>query len=155
MGTVSVIGDEEEWDYHMESEKMPELLGFGSFVIVDNYDPLELDIRDQLGLLNENDAFSNKSLLIVVKTRSISGFCYIGLNLEEGRFYRPICRDAPQSCCWPRSESFKIGQFYGFKQVFRDPNTRYPHKNDDLLVSANDILPGDADPIENLEMLMT
>ena len=64
----------------------------------------------------------------------LKGFCFIGLGLEDQCFYRPIYRDAPHKCCWPIDKSLDVGSFYGFKQVFRDPDTKHPHRNDDFVV---------------------
>ena len=130
---LTVQGIHEIWEMNTDSEKMPEFMGFEDFIFV-HYDPLEVKISSR-NLLVEDPTITNLSLLIVVKTRMNKGFCCIGLNLEEGRFYRPIYQDAPHKCCWPQDEPLEVGHFYGFKKKLQDPATQYPHKNDDILVS--------------------
>ena len=129
---LPIVGEPGDFDMHYESEKMPEFMGFEGWELR-NYDPSEVKINLQ-GLVKDTTASANKSLLIVVKTRMNKGFCCIGLNLEDQRFYRPIYREAPHTCCWPIDKPLEVGSFYGFKQAYRDPDTKYPHKNDDFVV---------------------
>ena len=42
--------------------------------------------------LEETQTLKNKSLLMIAKTRSLQGHCYLGLSLEDKKIYRPIYR---------------------------------------------------------------
>uniref|UniRef100_A0A7M5UXT8 Dual OB-containing domain-containing protein n=1 Tax=Clytia hemisphaerica TaxID=252671 RepID=A0A7M5UXT8_9CNID len=80
---------------------------------------------------NSND--DNINLLIIAKTRMNKGFCYIGLDNENGEFFRPIYRQSPKKCCW--EDEFVIGQYYDFTlNVDVERITKFPHQNEDLTV---------------------
>ena len=132
---LPVVGIDGDFDMHYDREKVPEFWGFEGWELR-NYDPSEFKINHE-GLVKDTTSSANKSLLVVVKTRMLKGFCCIGLNLEDQRFYRPIYREAPHTCCWPIDKPLEVGLFYGFKQAFRDPDTKCPHKNDDFVVDQH------------------
>ena len=52
------------------------------------------------------------------------------------------------NCCWPRNIQMDVGQYYGFDKTFRDPDTSYPHKNNDLVVKEQ-FKKGTSDTHEN------
>ena len=78
---VGEVGHAQGFDMHYDSEKMPEFMGFEGWELR-NYDPSEVKINYE-GLVKDTTASANKSLLVVVKTRMLKGFCCIGLNLED------------------------------------------------------------------------
>ena len=67
------------------------------------------------------------------------GFCYIGLNEDDGTLHRPIPTDAPSQCCWPSDCDMEVGKTYQFQEVMKDVDTEYPHKNDDFLVKSDEV----------------
>ena len=90
---------EAEWDNFSDdsdNDRMPSSNGFSSCDIhviwpeFDNY-PWKW-LWDNSAILEEVHSLRNKSLLIIVKTTSIHGFCYLGLSVEDGKIYRPIYR---------------------------------------------------------------
>ena len=42
----------------------------------------------------------------------------------------------------------KVGGYYGFEKTFKNPETQYPHKNNDIVVK-NKVRSGGSDPMEN------
>ena len=137
-----------EWDPHHNDETEPEFLGYTEVNVVPPYDPFWVPIKKE-NLVPEV-SFGSKSLLIVAKTKMNRGFCYMGLSLEHKCFYRPIHCEAPSQCCWKSDEDMTVGAFYGFQNVYRDPTTSLPHKNNDLIVT-NEYKCGEANPYDNLE----
>lgn len=100
------------------------------------------------------------SLIIVAKTHSFNGDCYMGFCLEHKGFYRPIIKEYAGQYCWPKNEEIKIAGYYGFKGYFRSKEyfnrqlvfecgTPYPHRINDLMVEPV-IKLGNCDILDNV-----
>jgi len=91
--------------------------------------------RRQTKLASPIEGVTPKRLLIVAKTRIKNGFCVMGYNDLENKFYRPIYGE---DCSWPWSTGFQIGKIYDFLTMAENPaaETSLPHRTEDILVSG-------------------
>ena len=73
-------------------------------------------------------------LLIIVKAKRRNGVCYIGLDIEKGKFIRPALRKSTST--WlPKDPELQIGEEHLFEKS-RDPlQISHPHQQDNVLVS--------------------
>ena len=103
---------------------------------------------------------TNISLLIIARTKSYNGDCFMGFSLEHKGFYRPIYKESPGRSCWPRSEEMKVAGYYGFKGHYENTEhfngglvfnsySEFPHKINDLVVDPI-VKPGNCDILDNL-----
>ena len=103
---------------------------------------------------------TNISLLIIARTKSYNGDCFMGFSLEHKGFYRPIYKESPGRSCWPRSEEIRIAGYYGFKvhyenfEHFNDglvfnSCSEFPHRINDLVVEPI-VKPGNCDTLDNI-----
>ena len=73
-------------------------------------------------------------LLIIVKAKRCNGVCYIGLDIEQGKFIRPALRKSTST--WlPKDPELQIGEEHLFEKS-RDPlQISHPHQQDNVFVS--------------------
>lgn len=81
-------------------------------------------------------------LRIIAKTRMNNGHCYLGLNEETGKIYRPITTTQPGTCCWHSSRNFSLQKSYRFRVTFNPDHpigysfTPLPHRFEDMVVES-------------------
>lgn len=92
--------------------------------------------------LPSTPSISEIVLRIIAKTRMNNGHCYLGLNEETGRIYRPITRTQPETCCWPSTRNFSLLKSYRFRVTFNPDHpiedffTPLPHRYEDMVVAS-------------------
>lgn len=83
------------------------------------------------------------NLLMIVKTKMLNGYCFIGVEMEHGDLVRPILRTGTDMCRWaPTDPELKVGQEYQFKLLSRYvEEIPYPHRKNDVHVQYLKHLP--------------
>lgn len=75
------------------------------------------------------------TLLIIVKAKRNNGVCYIGLDLEQGKFIRPTLRKST-SAWLPKDPDLQIGEVHLFEKNRDLLQISHPHLQDNVFQEA-------------------